>query len=370
MYVLFATVIIVLIITIVLGKSKRKFAFWKNKGVPYVKPVPIFGNYFQYILQKKYLGQVTQELCQKFPNEPYFGTFYGTEPTLIVQSPEVIKQIFTKDFYYFNGREISNYSTRETITQNIFFTYGDRWKVIRQNVTPLFSSAKMRSIFYLIKKCALELENMLDIETSRSDVQEVRSLMIRYTMDCIGSCAFGIEMNVMQSDSKDNIFRIMGDTIFDTSFFSGFKFVARSIWPKIFYALKLRYFSAETDKFFHDMLSNVFKERNYKPSTRNDFIDYVLNFCHYKYVVGDSITNPRTGESSKVRLEVDDKFLIGMCVAFFAAGFQTSATTLCFTLCELAKNEEVQKLAHDEIDTYYIVITMSSVMKALMSYLI
>ncbi|CAG4968253.1 unnamed protein product [Parnassius apollo] len=97
---------------------------------------------------------ITHRICKEFPKEPLIGAFYGTEPSLIVQDQEIIKLMTTKDFYFFNSREVANYTEKEIFTQNLFFTHGDKWKVIRQNLTPLFTSAKMKNMYYLIKKCA------------------------------------------------------------------------------------------------------------------------------------------------------------------------------------------------------------------------
>ncbi|XP_060805040.1 cytochrome P450 6B2 isoform X3 [Amyelois transitella] len=151
--------LLILVLAITYHVSKRKFDYWKKRKIPYLKPVPFLGNYGPYIIQKKYIGQTAAELCEKFPDTPYFGAFYGTEPTLIVKDPEMVKKVMTKDYYYFNSREISNYTHKEVITQNLFFTYGDRWKVLRQNLTPIFSSAKMKNMFYLIDKSAHVFED-------------------------------------------------------------------------------------------------------------------------------------------------------------------------------------------------------------------
>lgn len=332
--------------------SKRKFDYWKKRNVPYIKPTPIFGNYGEYILMKKYSGQVLQKLCQQFPKEPYFGAFFGTEPTLVVQSPDIIKQVLTKDFYYFHGREVSSHCNNENITRNMFFASGDDWKVVRQNLTPLFSSSKMKIMFPLLEKCSRVFEDMLDYETSISKVLEIRTIMIRFTMDCICSCAFGVETNTMAKNSEKNIFTIMGQIIFSNSLYRGYKLAARAIWPSIFYKLGLKAFPDDITNFFSGMLTKVFEERNYKPSGRNDFVDSLLTFKESSYIVGDSITNMKTGEKDKAKLKLDDDLLVTQCVLFFGAGFETSASAISCALYELAKNPEAQRKAQEEVDEY------------------
>ncbi|XP_047999209.1 cytochrome P450 6B2-like [Leguminivora glycinivorella] len=334
--------------------ANKKLNYWEKRGVPFEKPVPIFGNFAGYILLKSYWGKATQKLCQKFQKEPYFGVYYGTEPALVVQDPELIKLITTKDFYYFSSREISNYTHLETITQNLFFTQGNRWKVLRQNLTPLFSSSKMKNMFHLIENCTKTFENLLDEETNKCPELDIRATAVRFAMDSITSCAFGINSDVMGKNCENNPFKVMGDVIFELTNIRGFKIVARAIWPYVFYGLGFRTFPDEIDTFFNRLLSDVFKERNYKPSTRNDFVDLMLNFKGSKNMSGDSMSNVKSESEKKERihLEVTDDLLIAQCMVFFAAGFETSASVMCFTLYELAKNPEKQPRLFEEVDAY------------------
>ncbi|KAF9415523.1 hypothetical protein HW555_006842 [Spodoptera exigua] len=331
--------------------SKRKYQYWERKKVSHLPPKPILGNFSEYILQKKYFGRVEQEVCQTFPEEPYVGTYLGTEPTLIVQDPELIKAVMTKDYYYFSGREASNYSEKELITRNLFFSYGDKWKVQRQNLTPLFSSAKMKNMFHLIEKCARVFENLIDQEVQKSNDIEVRALIGKFTMDAIGNCAFGVETRTMVK-TENNPFTKIGNVIFDTNWFRAFKLVARGIWPAIFYGLGYKSQPVDVDKFFTNLMTETFKGRDYKPTTRNDFVDLMLKLHNQKTVTGDSMSNMKGDSGKKLTLEIDDEFLISQCFLFFAAGFETSATTLSYTLFELVKNPAAQDLAFQDVENY------------------
>ncbi|XP_035443083.2 cytochrome P450 6B5-like [Spodoptera frugiperda] len=331
--------------------SIRKYRYWEQKKVPHLPPKPILGNFSGYILQKKQLGRLEQELCEMFPEEPYVGTYLGTEPTLIIQDPELIKVVMTKDYYYFSGREASNYWDKELVTRNLFFSYGDNWKVQRQNLTPLFSSAKMKNMFHLIEKCARDFENMLDQEAQTGKDIEVRALMGKFTMDAIGNCVFGIETRTMVK-TENNPFTKIGNVIFDINSFKAFKGVARSIWPAIFYGLGCKTQPVDIDNFFTNLMTETFKGRDYKPTTRHDFVDLMLKLYNQRTVTGVSISSMKGDEAKKVTLEIDAEFLISQCFLFFAAGFETSATTLAYTLFELAKNPEAQELAFQDVDSY------------------
>nr|QPF77607.1 cytochrome P450 monooxygenase CYP6AE134v2 [Ostrinia furnacalis] len=333
--------------------STKKFNYWKKRNVPYIEPTPIFGNYGDLFLLKKNMAEVGQAICKQFPKEPYVGAFYGTEPTLIVQDPEFIKLITTKDFYYFHGREISNYVHKEPGANNVFTSYGDDWKVVRQNLTPVFSSAKMRSMFPLIETCSHTFEKLLDEDISMSDIIEVRVFMARYTMACINSCAFGVDAHTMEGDYKTNPFVQAGDRVLDTSNKNFFKSLLRSVWPKIFYLCRQTIMPPESKEFFHKFMVSVFEARNYKPTNRNDFVDFILNFKQKNYIEGDSIANIKSSEDNKkVSMPVTDEFLVANCLIFFLAGYETSATTLSYTMYELAKSPENLKRVQKEIDEY------------------
>ncbi|XP_028026744.1 cytochrome P450 6B4-like isoform X3 [Bombyx mandarina] len=333
--------------------STRKFDYWQKKNVNYVQPTPFLGNYSGYILLKENLLDVVYNLSKLFPNDPYVGAFFGTKPTLIVKDPEFIKLVLTKDFFYFTGKECFEYTHKEVITQGIIFTYGDRWKVIRQNVTPLFSSSKMRSMFRIIEHCSGVFENLLDEESLAPEV-EMKSLMSRFTMDCIGGCVFGVDINAMQ-EPKDNIFTTMGCLFLETTTSRGIKNVVKAIWPEIFYGLGFKVFPTDIHKFFSKLLVRIFEARDYKPSERTDFVDLLLNLKKNRHIVGDRLQKIKTGDEgadSKLELEVNDDLLVAQCVSFFIAGFETSSNSLTFTLYELAKNPDVQKRAQKEVDEY------------------
>ncbi|KAJ8718249.1 hypothetical protein PYW08_002486 [Mythimna loreyi] len=243
----------------------RKYNYWKDRKVPHKPPTFLLGNYGDMYLQKKSLGEILQDYCNEFPNEKFIGAFQATEPVLIPKDPEIIKLIVTKDFASFNGRLISDHIHKEPASSNLFSTYGDSWRVLRQNMSPLFSSAKMKNMFHLIDKCAHRFEEMLDRETQ---------------------------------------------------------------------------------------ISNFLEVREYKHSGRNDFVDLVMSWKTSKQIVGDSIPNSKTREVKKVSLEATDNLLVAQCIVFFAAGFETSSTTLGYTLYEIAKSEEIQKRVLEEVDSY------------------
>ncbi|XP_072934646.1 cytochrome P450 6B2-like [Epargyreus clarus] len=348
-------VIFISLLTLIYYLVQRRFNFWKKRKVPFVEPSFIFGNYKDHILLKRFLPFVTQEICEKFPDAPYVGTFFGTDPALVVKDPELIRIVTTKDFYYFSSREVSDHTHHEVMTQNLFFTHGDRWKILRQNFSPLFSSSKMKNMFYLIKNCATGLEAFIDENIQKCPNMEVTDLMARYTIDGISSCAFGVDAKTLDTDGETNPFKTISEQILEVSTVRALKFNSRCMWPKIFYGLGLKVFHLHVNEFFHKILTGVFESRQYKPTAKNDFVDLILNMkVNYNNVItGDSLSNLKTGDNKKIDLVLDDEILVAQCVVFFVGGYETSAFTLSFTLYELAKHQEAQNRAIAEVDDYW-----------------
>ncbi|CAD0204568.1 unnamed protein product [Chrysodeixis includens] len=330
--------------------TRRRFSYWEKKNVPHLPPKTIFGNYAKYILLQETLGENTRKICAAFPDEPLVGAYFGTEPSLIVQDPELIRLVTTKDFYYFSGREVSNHSEDEPIIRNLFSAYGDKWKALRQNLSPIFSSSKMKNMFPLIRKCCFLFEDMLNRDLEKSSVLDVRTTMARFTMDCIGSCSFGFETQTMEK-TENNIFKTMGDLIVAPSAIVALKNIFRTIWPSIFYGMGFKLFPTVIENFFKKLLTDVFESRNYQPTNRSDFIDYMLKLKKNN-LVGSGLKGLKSDEIPKVTVEIDDEFLIAQCALFFGAGYETSSTTLTWTLFELAKHPEKQEKAFEEVDAY------------------
>ncbi|XP_072934649.1 cytochrome P450 6B7-like [Epargyreus clarus] len=328
MIVVYLACIIVGLLAYLAQITWKRYKYWEVRNVPHLKPSLFFGNFKDYLFLKDEASSIEKKICQQFPNEPYVGVFYGTEPTLIVQDAELIGLITSKEFNSFNGREISNYCYKEIITNSIFYVFGERWKACQQTLTPIFTASRLKNMFHIIENCASDLEKMLQTEIKVSSTMDVRQIMASYTMDCICACVLGVNANTMSSTDEMNPFKIMGQKIFQVSPMRNFTYIIRSMWPALYYGLGFKVFPEELNEFFLKLYKDVSESRQYKPSSRQDLVDYLLS------------TNK------------NDEMAIGLLVSLFGAGYETSANTLSLTLFELAKNEEIQNRARKEVDEY------------------
>lgn len=80
------------------------FDFWKVRGVPGPKPIPVLGNIKDVMLLRMSICHYLTNINEEFKSEPLVGIFTRRTPVLIVQDPDLIKDVLIKDFSKFADR--------------------------------------------------------------------------------------------------------------------------------------------------------------------------------------------------------------------------------------------------------------------------
>lgn len=180
MYPLICTVSLLLIFLVLLYKHvTRNFDYWSKRNVPFIKPVPFLGNFYEVCTLKKVMGEFIANLYHQ-ANGPFFGIFLFDRPCLIVKSPELIKSILVKDFDYFKDRTILINAKADPLAAHFLFSIKNpEWKFIRTKLTPVFTSGKLkgkllpslvlRSIF--ISSARISLSYLESLEGTKTNDQ-------------------------------------------------------------------------------------------------------------------------------------------------------------------------------------------------------
>ncbi len=96
-------------------------------------------------------------LFRKYKGEKYIGMFQLSTPTLMLLEPQMVKQILVKDFQHFTDRGFVYDDRREPLTANLVNLEGAKWRVLRQKLTPTFSSGKIKNMMSLLHDCSERL---------------------------------------------------------------------------------------------------------------------------------------------------------------------------------------------------------------------
>ena len=145
----------------------RNFKFWQKLGIPYVKPTPFVGNLKECAFQKVNIGKQLQQIYEQHSEIPYVGIFSFDKPSLLIRDVELVKNILVKDSQNFIDRIVSlNEELDPLVSRSLMAIKGQRWRHLRTNLTPVFTSGKIKKMFYLVDTCGKELADCLDKATA------------------------------------------------------------------------------------------------------------------------------------------------------------------------------------------------------------
>ncbi|XP_018356444.1 PREDICTED: probable cytochrome P450 6a14 [Trachymyrmex septentrionalis] len=313
------------------------FDFWKSRGVPGPRPIPGFGNFKDVMFTKISPGDYLTKIYNTYKDEPLVGIFSRKTPILIIKDLNLIKDVLIKDFTKFADRGLPIFDKTEPLSQHLFSLEPKRWRPLRTNLSPVFTSGKLKEMFSLMSKCADHLIQYMEKISSKNEPVECRELSAKYTTDVIGNCAFGIEMNALSNEESE--FRRMGRKVFALTWTSILRTRIRQISP--WFYNKLGYVLPYTDvtRFFTRVITENINYRETNNVIRNDFIDMLRELKKHPDKFGD--------------FDLTDSLITSQAFVFFIAGFETSSTTISNALYELALNQKIQNILREEIDQVY-----------------
>jgi len=153
----------------------RNFNFWHKLGVPYVKPTPFVGNLKDCVLLKTTIGEQLQRIYNEHSEKPYVGIFSFDKPSLLIRDLELVKKVLVKDFQNFGDRTFSfEDKFNPLIAKSISVLKGQLWRQLRTNLTPVFTSRKMKMMFYLVDTCGKELSEYLKKVTADGELPKTQ----------------------------------------------------------------------------------------------------------------------------------------------------------------------------------------------------
>ncbi|XP_051157195.1 cytochrome P450 9e2-like [Leptopilina boulardi] len=311
--------------------------YWKRQGViPHIKPVPLFGNTLDVMFKRSLSGpEFINKIYQLFQKAKYTGIMMFHTPLIVLQDPELIKEICIKDFDYFPDH--NSFFTEDAdplFGKNLFVLRGNRWKGMRNTLSPTFTASKMKFMFTLISKSS---QNFVDYFLNKEDETfciEMKDIFTRYTNDVIATAAFGITVNSLKD--RDNEFYLHGkDATNFNSFSRGLKFIALRYCAPITKLFGATVMSRSATHFFQNLIQETVKIRNEKNIIRPDMIHLLLEASR---------------NEKGVEVTIDD--IIGHSIIFFLAGFATSALVMGFAAHELVVNPEIQEKLRKEVDHF------------------
>lgn len=310
------------------------YGYWKRRGVPYIKPKFPLGNNNSVGLGSFSYGIETLGWYWELKKRglKFGGVWNWANPTLVLVDPDYAKDILIKDFQYFTDRHFFHNPKHDPKNESLFVVEKDEWKFMRQNLSPTFTSSKMKMIFQSVMKCTVPMVEYLENCAKNKEDIDVKDTMAAYTINVIGSSIYGLELACFQD--KNHKFREIGREIFRIDLVKGAKIAFSRLWEGAAIEAGLGPLSQKITQYFTDVVTETMEHRTKNNEKRQDFMQLVIDL----YQATKDQDRPFTFDH-----------LVANIIVFFIAGFDTSATTLHYALYELSVNPDIQEKARDEI---------------------
>lgn len=116
-------------------------------------------------MRNKNIIKLWRSFHSDFPCEKFVGMYQLQTPTLLLRDPEIIRMFLVKSFTHFTDRGFLYDGHREPLTKHLVNMEGDMWKMLRQKLTPTFSSGKIKNMLGLLQGCGVQLLEYMEVHS-------------------------------------------------------------------------------------------------------------------------------------------------------------------------------------------------------------
>lgn len=301
-------------------------------------PLPFIGHLHDLIRHKGKFHLQLDEYYKKYGNV-FVMSMFTSKPCFVISDPEMIKDIFVKEFESFCDRP-NVVKQPEPLASMLTIAEKDKWKRIRNTLTPAFSALKMKQMIPLMNTCCDNLIKKLSGVADKEQSVNISKYQQSLTMDVIVSAAFGFEV-----DSQSNPDEPILSAVRQATQQGGFRRILLTIISIFPFGMKIMELLPSLWMANLKPLLNIseeivqLKRGGQGNSPRKDMLDLML-------AAADDTTVP---ESKKL----SDNEIIAQSMVFLFAGHETTSTVLSFACYHLAVSPEIQEKLQQEIDSVW-----------------
>uniref|UniRef100_A0A182G006 Uncharacterized protein n=2 Tax=Anopheles albimanus TaxID=7167 RepID=A0A182G006_ANOAL len=332
--------------------AQRRYQYWSVRGIPQLDGSLPMGS-MKGIGREISFSDLLDRVYFRFHKQsPVAGLYFLINPVLLVLDLDVVKQVLVKDFNSFHDRGMYVNERDDPMSGHLFSIGGERWRYLRNKLSPTFTSGKIKQMFGTIQEIGGEFLAKVEEQLDRGDPLDMKQLCQWFTCDVVGSCAFGIQCGSLKNSGSELL--EIGSRVFRQTPSRMLYNIAVSTFPSLSRALGLPLFPKSFRTYFREMVRSTVEHREQHQIERNDFLNLLI---HLKNRGRLEPTGEEPGDTEPVgepglsaesgKLTLDE--VSAQSFVFFFAGFETSSTTLTFALFLLASHPEEQERCRKEI---------------------
>ncbi|KAF8370580.1 hypothetical protein PRIPAC_77009, partial [Pristionchus pacificus] len=324
---------------------------WSKRGLPGPTPELVLGNLREVWDYDRPRSIVMRDWSKKYGK--MYGFYEGQRPFIVTSDFDMINEIVVKQQENFAARaRFVMQERKDTANTKIVEARGPHWKRLRTLGSMAFTNKSLRKILDTVEESAVTMVDGMERYQGEINMLEYYQ---EYTLDVICKIALGLRdvkmfNNEYLSTCREMFNRPLRHPI--TVIASVFPFAVDELRAGLMLMAKVI-----TNKSPFGILTRMLKEiieqrklerlQNNGNSQSKDFIDIFLD----AEVDASEVQFGADSDTSR-KLSADE--IVGQCLVFLLAGFDTTSNSLSYLTHFLANHEDVQKKLIDEVDSFLV----------------
>lgn len=197
-------------------------------------------------------------------------------PNFVVKDVELIKQITIKDFDSFvNHDKTFDVHVDKVFGRSLFSLFDGEWRTMRNTLSPIFTSSKMKMMFGMVSECAHDFINHFEKKVgSGKIVIEADDVFARYTVDGIWTAALGFKGDCIEN--QDSSLYKLARRLVNFDFATNIKILLAAIAKPLYVLFGFQLLREDERDFFKKVVIDAMNEREAKNISRPDIIQLLL----------------------------------------------------------------------------------------------
>lgn len=244
-------VVLIGIFSFVVWRWLKLWLYWKVRGIKsYGYPPPI-GCLLPVWTERLSIPQLTKQILDSYPNQPFVGTWVLSKPILIIKDSKIVHQILSEDCSVWTDRGFKDDPKLDPLSQHLINITGPKWKLVRLWLTSSFSTIGLKNKLGIL---TAETERMISAMSSKERVDIVRS-----SKQAILSILSRISIGVPESPPE---VERMVHQAFVGSFWTTLRSAFRLSCPVILSSINCKRFQSDHERAFFDFVDGRIRSKN------------------------------------------------------------------------------------------------------------
>ncbi|XP_053395256.1 cytochrome P450 3A24-like [Mercenaria mercenaria] len=342
--------------------TARKHSLFRRYGIPAIQPSPFIGG-FPYLAKRGIMGS-EYDATMKYGK--VVGFFIGNMPTIFLTEPDLIRELYVKQFNNHPNRSKAAHITKfwqQTILQTTDY---NNWRFLRSTLTPAFTSGKLRKMDKIVGECVDRTINQLKAKVTKSEnVTDMIPVFQGITLDVICQSAMGVKLDTeseANNELRKQISNLLNFSLEKNPYLLILFFIPDM--KKVMELFDIDFNDSKAVAYIKKCVDAIVKERKEDKNSEDiqDLLQLMINTnmedkalnekSQTEKVLGE--THGEDDDMKHAKLEkphrgMTDDEIAANAIMFLFAGYDTTSTAMIFTSYFLATQPECQEKIVQEI---------------------